>query len=152
MTILRNSEQLTGFSESEIELVALIARFHRRSRPSEKHREFAALNPEDQNLVRVLAGLLRVAIGLDRRHTSRVTAVTVRAEITDETEAGSEDGEEPAVCLVIEPVVADGEDVSVEVAAAASRSELLVEVLGIEIVVRERPARASDADLLSSES
>jgi exopolyphosphatase/guanosine-5'-triphosphate,3'-diphosphate pyrophosphatase len=147
--IVRNSEQLTGFSESEIELVALIARYHRRSRPSDKHAEFAALNPDDQYLVRVLAGILRIAIGLDRRHNGRVTAVTVRAEVGDD--AGGDAEAESAVRLVVEPVVGDGEDVSVEVAAATSRSELLADALGVEIVVRERPTRASDASLLSSE-
>jgi hypothetical protein len=99
--------------------------------------------------LQVLAGILRIAIGLDRRHNGRVTAVTVRAEVGDD--AGGDAEAESAVRLVVEPVVGDGEDVSVEVAAATSRSELLADALGVEIVVRERPTRASDASLLSSE-
>ncbi|MCP3991178.1 MAG: Ppx/GppA family phosphatase [Actinomycetia bacterium] len=138
--IVRNSEQLTGFTEFEIELVALIVRYHRRSQPSDKHPEFAALDPAEQHLVRVLAGMLRLAIGLDRRQMGQVTAVTVRAE--SDTGAGTNEasqGEGLGSRLVVEPVVSDGGDVSVEIAAATSRSELLAGALGVAIIVRERP-------------
>jgi len=58
--VIRNSEQLTGFTEHEIELIALIARYHRKSHPSEKHAAFAALSKSDQRLVGLLAGMLRL--------------------------------------------------------------------------------------------
>ena len=130
--IVRNSEQLTGFTEHEIELVALIARYHRKSHPSEKHAEFAALTESDRQLVRTLAGMLRIAIGLDRRHNGHVTALTVRAETPAKGKAGDR--------LLIEPVVPGGEDVNLEVAAAAERSPLLAEALDIDVVVQERPS------------
>ncbi|MCP5033683.1 MAG: hypothetical protein GY939_17940, partial [Actinomycetia bacterium] len=101
---------------------------------------FAALDPAEQHLVRVLAGMLRLAIGLDRRQMGQVTAVTVRAE--SDTGAGTNEasqGEGLGSRLVVEPVVSDGGDVSVEIAAATSRSELLAGALGVAIIVRERP-------------
>ncbi|MEM8926539.1 MAG: HD domain-containing protein, partial [Actinomycetota bacterium] len=125
--IVRNSEQLTGFTDREVELLALVARYHRKSHPSDKHPEFAALDADDQHLVRVLAGLLRLAIGLDRRHRGVVRGVTVRAESGD-------DGDR----LVIEPVVDEGTDVSVEVQAAVDRSRLAAAALGVDVVVRAR--------------
>ncbi len=79
--VIRNSEHLTGFTEHEIEQIALIARYHRKSHPSDKHPELEPMSPVDRQLVRTLAGLLRIAIGLDRRHTGRVTSLTVRAEL-----------------------------------------------------------------------
>jgi len=124
--VVRNSEQLTGFTQHEIELVALIARYHRKSLPNDKHPDFAALSGADGRLVRVLAGLLRLAIGLDRRHTGHVTAVAARSEV---------DGR-----LVIEPVVPGGHDVSVEVAAASEHSRLASHSLGVDIIVQERPS------------
>ena len=42
-----------------------IARYHRKSEPKQSHPPFAALSSGDQRLVRSLAGVLRVAIGLD---------------------------------------------------------------------------------------
>ena len=76
--VIRNSELLTGFTDREIELIAQVARYHRKSAPRRKHPEFAALDREDQRRVRVLAGLLRVAVGLDRNHAARVTSVARR--------------------------------------------------------------------------
>lgn len=132
--IVRNSEQLTGFSEQEIELIALIARYHRKSVPSEKHEEFARLPKAERRLVRLLAGLLRVAIGFDRRHSGRVSALSVRSEDADR----DADGADSRPRLIVEPVVANAEDVGVEVAAARERSDLLAAALDVEIVIQER--------------
>ena len=116
--VVRNSEQMTGFTEHEIELIAVIARYHRKSRPSDKHEEFAVLSKADQQLVRVLAGLLRVAIGLDRRHAESVRSVRVFID----------DG-----LVRIEPVGAPDVDLDVEIYAARERSTLLAEALGVEV-------------------
>ena len=116
--VIRNSEQLTGFTEHEIELIAVVARYHRKSRPSEKHGEFAALDAADQRLVRLLAGMLRVAIGLDRRHAGVVQ--TMRVNITDDL-------------MRIEPVPNDLDDLDLEVYAALERSHLLAAALGVSV-------------------
>ena len=76
--VIRNSE-LAGLTDLEIEIIAQIARYHRKSEPKASHAEFAALDADDQALVRTLAGILRVAIGLDRSHRGLVESV--RAEI-----------------------------------------------------------------------
>ena len=72
--VIRNSE-LTGLTDNEIEIIAQIARYHRKSAPKAGHAEFARLSADDQRLVKTLAGILRVAIGLDRSHDGRVRAV-----------------------------------------------------------------------------
>jgi exopolyphosphatase/guanosine-5'-triphosphate,3'-diphosphate pyrophosphatase len=77
--LIRNSE-LTGFSETEREVIANIARYHRRSLPKEKHLEFAALNPADRESVMKLGGILRVADSLDRSHESRVADLRLTYE------------------------------------------------------------------------
>ena len=43
--VIRNSERLTGFTDAEIEIIAQIARYHRKSAPKPSHAEFAALRP-----------------------------------------------------------------------------------------------------------
>ena len=75
--MIRNSE-LAGLTDLEIEIIAQIARYHRKSEPKPSHAEFAALDAADQHLVRTLAGILRVAIGLDRSHRGRVESVRGR--------------------------------------------------------------------------
>ncbi len=53
-------------------LIGCVARYHRKSVPDLSHEHFAALSPADQQHVRVLAGVLRVADALDRSHRSLV--------------------------------------------------------------------------------
>jgi exopolyphosphatase/guanosine-5'-triphosphate,3'-diphosphate pyrophosphatase len=120
--VIRNSEHLTGFTDHEIELVALIARYHRKSLPRPKHPEFATLSPGDQALVRCCAGLLRVAIALDRTHDQRVATARVGG-------AAAADG------VRVEAVPRDGADLTLELFSAAQRKDLLEEALGTEVEV-----------------
>lgn len=69
--LIENSE-LTGFSEAERAVIANIARYHKGSHPKEQHPHFSSLNPTDRETVCRLAGILRLADALDRRHDSRV--------------------------------------------------------------------------------
>lgn len=69
---------MSGFSTREREIVANVARYHRRSTPAKKHPNFAKLSEEDQAIVRRLSAILRLADGLDRSHTQSVRSVTTR--------------------------------------------------------------------------
>jgi exopolyphosphatase/guanosine-5'-triphosphate,3'-diphosphate pyrophosphatase len=69
---------LAGFTQRELELIANIARYHRGAPPKPMHSNFARLSPDDQALVRRLAGILRLAVGLDRSHTQDIHGVRVR--------------------------------------------------------------------------
>jgi exopolyphosphatase/guanosine-5'-triphosphate,3'-diphosphate pyrophosphatase len=69
---------IAGYSSRELELIANIARYHRRATPKKTHENFARLRPRDRRQVRILSGILRVADGLDRTHTQRVKSVRVR--------------------------------------------------------------------------
>lgn len=60
------------------DIVANIARYHRKSLPSEKHAPFMALPPKARQVVRILAGILRIADGLDRTHAQTTSGIRVR--------------------------------------------------------------------------
>lgn len=77
--LIRNSE-LMGLTDREVEIIAQVARYHRKGLPKMEHLEFAALTSADQLIVRSLAALLRVAIGLDRTYDARVKSVSVKLE------------------------------------------------------------------------
>lgn len=72
--------ELPGFSASEVELVANISRYHRKSEPAPGHEEFARLKGADQRRVLALAALLRLADALDREHTGRIQGVTAELQ------------------------------------------------------------------------
>ena len=75
--LIKNSD-LSGFTAEEIDLIANIARYHRRSVPSRKHDEFHALPDSTQRVINVLSALLRIADGLDRSQFSVVQQVDVK--------------------------------------------------------------------------
>jgi exopolyphosphatase/guanosine-5'-triphosphate,3'-diphosphate pyrophosphatase len=59
----------------EVEILAQVARYHRRAIPSVEHEAFAGLAETDRERVRRLAAILRLADALDRRHEERVVQV-----------------------------------------------------------------------------
>jgi len=72
--LIRHAD-LFGFTPREMEIIANIARYHRKSLPKKKHESFARLSLPDQQLVNRLGGILRLADGLDRRRNSHVQGV-----------------------------------------------------------------------------
>ncbi len=72
--LIRHAE-LMGFTDTEKEMIANIARYHRKSHPKIKHEGYAMLSSSDQEIVRRLAAILRIADGLDRTHEGNVKSV-----------------------------------------------------------------------------
>ncbi|MEM1010650.1 MAG: Ppx/GppA phosphatase family protein [Planctomycetota bacterium] len=72
--------RLKGFSDEEIETMALIARFHRKAMPSKKHEDYQALPSRARRTVDVCSALLRVADGLDRSHANVVRDLDCRTK------------------------------------------------------------------------
>jgi exopolyphosphatase/guanosine-5'-triphosphate,3'-diphosphate pyrophosphatase len=72
--------RLRGFSPVEVSVLTCLGRFHRRGDPKASFEPYAALGAADRRRVDVLAGLLRVADGLDRGHAQVVSSVEVDRE------------------------------------------------------------------------
>ncbi len=93
--LIKNSE-LLGLDPEEIEVIALVARGHRKQVPKPSAPELAGVTPEKRKLVRGLAALLRVADALDRTHFGVVKSVDVgkaAGKIVLHVDAGAENGE-----------------------------------------------------------
>ena len=115
--VIRNAERLTGFTDHEVELIAQIARYHRKSAPKASHEAFAHLRAADQRTIRTMAGIVRVAAALDRTYAERVRSVSC-----------ARDGED----LVVRIDAAD-EDVELELYTAEARKGLLEQALGVDV-------------------
>lgn len=76
--LIANAE-IPGLTEGEKALAANVARYHRRAHPRDRHPEFVVMPDTSRQLVRKLAGILRIADGLDRTHDARVRSIQVRA-------------------------------------------------------------------------
>lgn len=114
--LIRHAE-LFGFTPRERELVAQIARYHRKSLPKRKHEAFQALKEKDQLLVARLGGILRLADGLDRRRSGFVQAVSCHF-----------DGTATTIRLTAR------DDISVELFGADSKKDLFEKAFGCGVV------------------
>jgi len=74
--LIKNGE-LRGFDPQEIEIIALLARYHRQATPKKAHDGYGVLKSVLRRTVRTLAAMLRLAEGLDRSHGQVVTALDV---------------------------------------------------------------------------
>jgi exopolyphosphatase/guanosine-5'-triphosphate,3'-diphosphate pyrophosphatase len=73
--LIRNGE-LLGYTETEIEIIANIARYHRKSPPKKKHENYRSLpSKQHRQLVNQMSALLRLAVALDRRQIGAVKRV-----------------------------------------------------------------------------
>ena len=120
--LLINSE-VFGLSGMDLEIVANVARYHRRGGPQSDHPAYASLPRQARLTVNRLSAILRVADALDKGHTQRITDPKI-------TVVGDE--------LRIE--VTGGEDMALERLTLDSKSGLFEEVFGLKPVLIEPSA------------
>ena len=72
---------LRGFEPEEIEIIALLARFHRRATPKSDHELIADLDHDSRQTVAVLSAFLRLAETLDRSRHGVVKGLEVRERL-----------------------------------------------------------------------
>ncbi|MDB9360740.1 Ppx/GppA phosphatase family protein [Nodularia spumigena CS-588/02] len=73
--LVRNSE-LLGYTETEIEIIANLARYHRKSQPKKKHENYRnLLSKQHRQIVSQLSAILRLAVALDRRQIGAISCV-----------------------------------------------------------------------------
>lgn len=77
--LIMNSE-LFGLNSLDHQLVALIARYHRRAAPKPTHEFFARLDRDSRVIVSRLAAILRVAVALDHTGTQRIGEIECTIE------------------------------------------------------------------------
>jgi exopolyphosphatase/guanosine-5'-triphosphate,3'-diphosphate pyrophosphatase len=75
--LIKNGD-LRGFHPDEIEVIALVARYHRRGTPKRSHDEYSHLSSSLRKSVRTLSSILRVAESLDRSHAQAITGLELR--------------------------------------------------------------------------
>jgi exopolyphosphatase/guanosine-5'-triphosphate,3'-diphosphate pyrophosphatase len=125
--LIRHSD-LDGFSADELEFIANLVRYHRRNHPSPDDENWARIREEDHERVRRLAGLLRLADGLDRTHAQNVRTVEV----------------EGVKKRTIHASVSADADPWLEIGDAIRKSDLLEAAIGRTVKLRwaEQPAGA----------
>ena len=77
---LIQASEIFGLSSHDLQLVALIARYHRGALPRASHSPYMALDREDRMAVSKLAAILRIADALDRSYSQRIRSVACTVE------------------------------------------------------------------------
>jgi exopolyphosphatase/guanosine-5'-triphosphate,3'-diphosphate pyrophosphatase len=72
--LIKNGD-LRGFEPHEIEVIALVARYHRQGTPKKSHEGYGELGGTARATVRVLSAIVRLAEGLDRSHAQALTGI-----------------------------------------------------------------------------
>ena len=73
--LIRNGE-LLGYNETDIEIIANLARYHRKNPPKKKHENYQNLaSKTDRKMVKQLSAMLRLAVALDRRQIGAIASL-----------------------------------------------------------------------------
>jgi exopolyphosphatase/guanosine-5'-triphosphate,3'-diphosphate pyrophosphatase len=72
--LIKNGD-LRGFEPEEVEIIALVARYHRQATPKRSHDGFGELGRRTRRVVRTLAAVLRLAESLDRSHGQTISGL-----------------------------------------------------------------------------
>ncbi len=116
---LIRSSDLVGLTIPEREIVALVARYHRRSHPKRTHLDFQERPREERERVVKIAAILRVADALDREHQAKVASVEATAVRRH-------------LDLVLEPASPSDADLALEHWAVRRKGSLFLEAFGLQ--------------------
>jgi exopolyphosphatase/guanosine-5'-triphosphate,3'-diphosphate pyrophosphatase len=111
-----------NLTQKEREFVALVARYHRKSAPSSQHNRFKNLETARRDVLRWLAGILRIADAMDRSHSQKL--VFNKLEL------------KPGVCLIF----ARGEGFEEANLGLERKSDLFQQVSGRQPFLRTNPS------------
>lgn len=118
MYLIQNSE-LFGLSQLDLQIVALVARYHRRAAPKPTHTAYASLSREDRVIVSKLASILRVADALDRSYSQRIRDFTCAVQ-------------KDRLIITVPGV----DDLSLEQIALKQTAQLFEETYGLSVLMR----------------
>ena len=71
---------ILGLNDQEVQVVANVARYHRKAPPDLSHESYAALSERARAQVRALSAILRLADALDHDHRQHVLGVSVKTK------------------------------------------------------------------------
>jgi exopolyphosphatase/guanosine-5'-triphosphate,3'-diphosphate pyrophosphatase len=72
--LIKNGD-LRGFDPEEIEVIALVARYHRQATPKRRHEDYREFRRKRRRTIRTLSAILRLAESLDRSHSQPVSGL-----------------------------------------------------------------------------
>ncbi|MCL5020854.1 MAG: HD domain-containing protein, partial [Bacteroidetes bacterium] len=117
---LLTATPIIGLSTEQMQIVANVARYHRKSFPKMQHDHYRLLSSKNRIVVSKLAAILRLADAIDNEHASRVASFTV-------------DYKKPNFTVHLQ-----GEgDLLLEKWALMNKADLFEEIFGVKVSVED---------------
>ena len=108
-----------GFTDEEILLIQHLVRYHCKAKPSKKHKRFRKLDKHHRRIITLLAGILRIAVALNKTKNQRVKQIS--CQVTEKE---------------LEITVSGAENLEVEIWAARRSSEVLADALKRKVEIK----------------
>jgi exopolyphosphatase/guanosine-5'-triphosphate,3'-diphosphate pyrophosphatase len=119
---------LRGFEPDEIDIIALVTRYHRRATPKREHPGFEHLDKEQRRTVAILSAFLRLAETLDRSRHGVIRGLEARDRLGE-------------IRIKVQAVG----DAELEVWAAHKQARALEEALGRKVRIEKIPYKKTSA-------
>jgi exopolyphosphatase / guanosine-5'-triphosphate,3'-diphosphate pyrophosphatase len=116
---LIQSSELFGLSQLDMQIVGMVARYHRRASPKPTHAGYISMSRQDRVVVSKLASILRVADALDRSYSQRIRDFTC-------------DVKKDRLIITVPGV----DDLSLEQIALKQTAQLFEETYGLSVLLR----------------
>jgi exopolyphosphatase/guanosine-5'-triphosphate,3'-diphosphate pyrophosphatase len=110
------------YEQAELDIIANIARYHRKSHPRSTHLTYSRLSPFQQDVVNKLGAILRVADALDYDHQSKIKDVSCRLQSSKK--------------LII--YLTGRGDLVKEMGYALEKAEFMNEIYGVQTTFRKK--------------
>ena len=107
-----------GFTDEERLLIKHIVRYHRKAKPSKKHKQFKKLSKRDRRIVKILSGILRIAVALNKTKNQRVEQISCQISENE-----------------LEIIVRGADNLEVEIWAARRNCSVLAEALKRQVIL-----------------
>ena len=111
---------IIGLNSEQMQIVANVARYHRKSFPKMQHDHYRVLSSKNRIVVSKLAAILRLADAMDNEHASRVSSFTVNYKKPHFTVHLQGDG-----------------DLLLEKWALMNKSDFFEEVFGVKLAIED---------------
>ncbi|VEP12810.1 Phosphatase [Hyella patelloides LEGE 07179] len=119
-----------GFTDEEILLIRQLVRYHCKAKPTKKHKKFKKLSKQDRRLIKMLSGILRIAVALNKTKNRRVKSIA--CQISEEK---------------LEISVSGADNLEVEIWAARRSRQVFAEVLKRQVKIHKMLASELKTEL-----
>ena len=109
-----------GFTDEEMLLIKHLVRYHCKAKPSKKHKKFKKLSKRDRRIVKLLSGILRIAVALNKTKNRRVEQISCQISKNE-----------------LEIIVRGADNLEVEIWAARRNCLVLAEALKRQVKIQK---------------